>query len=108
LQRDVARRDDREEAVELASDQVLEAAGGDRVVVREVGLERVQRAGRERQADLEAEAGRNNAGHPELAEYAVRGNRVIDPRPRVPVHRADSRLDAEDRGLVRVTRQAGW
>ena len=37
---------------QLAGDQVLEPAGGDRVVVGEVGLERVQRAGRERQPDL--------------------------------------------------------
>ena len=100
-------RDRREQASQLAADQVLEARCGDRVVTGEVGLERVERAGRERQGHLEPQAGRDDTVPAEPAEHLIRRDRIIDARPRGEVHRAGAGLDAEHRGLVGVAGQLG-
>ena len=99
-------RDGRGQPGQLPGDQVLEGPRRDRVVGGEVGLEPVQRAGRERQPDLEPQPGRDHPLGAQRAEHLVAGDRVVDARPGVPVQLGDAGPDAEHRGLVRVPRDA--
>ena len=107
LDGEVARRDRLGQARELARDQILEPALRLRIVAREVGLERVQRARGERQPDLEAQPGRDHALVAKAREDRVGLDRVVDPRPRVPVQLVDPLAHREHRRLVRMPRDAG-
>ncbi len=107
LDRQLVRRDGRGQPGQLAGHQVLVGPGRDRVVGGDVGLEAAQRAGRERQADLEAQPGRDHPVGAQRAEHLVAGDRVVDARPGIPVQPGGAGPDAEHRGLVRVPRDAG-
>ena len=107
LDRQLAGRDSRDQPGQLPGHQILERPLGDRVVGGEVGLEPVQRAGREGQPDLEAETGRDHPFGAQRAEYLVAGDRVVDARPGIPAQRGDAGPDAEHRGLVGVPRDPG-
>jgi hypothetical protein len=107
LDGEVGRRDRRAEPGNLPANQVFEAARGDRVVVCEVGLEGVERAGGKWQADLESDPVRYDARRPQVAEHGIGRDGVVDARPGVPVQAFGSRPDAEHRSLVRVAREAG-
>jgi hypothetical protein len=61
LDGEVGGRDGRGQPVYLSGHQVFEGPLGDRVVGGEVGLEAVQRAGREGEPDLEPEAWRDHS-----------------------------------------------
>jgi hypothetical protein len=80
-----------------ASYIILERPRRDRVVGGEVGLERVQRAGRKRQPDLKPEPGRDHPFGAQRAEGPVAGDRVVDPRPGIPVQFGAAGTDAEHR-----------
>ena len=91
LDREVRGRDRLAAAARARGHEVLEARRGHRVVAGEVGLERVQRARRERQPDLEAQPGRDRA------LVAQRGGTPRRRRSRrrcaasLPVQRVDAR-----------------
>src|SRR3954451_37615 len=106
LDRELARRDLAREPLELSAHEVLERRLGGRVVRGEVDLERVERARRERQADLETHARGDDLLVAQRPERPVRLDRVVYARPAVPTHlRALAHL--EDRRLVRVARDPG-
>src|SRR4029077_19658577 len=73
----------------------------------EVSLEPVHRAGREREPDLEPQAGGDYAVGAQRAEHLVAGDRVIDARPGIPAQFGDAGTEGEHRGLVRVPRDPG-
>ena len=100
-------RDRRDQPAELAGHQVLERPRRDRIVGGEVGLEPVQRAGREREPDLEPEVGRDNPLRAQCAEHPVARDRIVDARPGIPPQLGDAGGDAEHRRFVGVPRDPG-
>ena len=62
---------------------------------------------RKGEADLEAQSGRDRALVAEACEDGVGLDRVVDPRPRVPLQLVDLLPHREHRRLVRMPRDAG-
>jgi hypothetical protein len=70
------------------------------LVLAAQGARSGHRAGGERQADLEAQVGRDRALLAEPAEQPVRLDRVVDARPRVPAQPGHAAADLEHRRHV--------
>jgi hypothetical protein len=107
LDRQVPRRDVRGEPLDLACHKVRVAGRGDRVVGPEVRAQPVERADRERQPDLEPQPGGDHAVRAQRAEQLIGGDGVVDARPGVPAHVADTWPDPEHRRFVHMPRDPG-